>query len=97
MFAESAEDMKNHPLYGAFRAINEEDKTNSELALMYKDEGNQWLKKATKKDIYEAKNCYSHALGFIDKALEFQSENEMSPKELKLLKSQVNKINLYNK
>ena len=34
----------DHPLAGAFRALNEEGKSNKELAEMYKDEGNEWLK-----------------------------------------------------
>ena len=34
----------DHPLAGAFRALNEEGKTSKELAEMYKEEGNEWLK-----------------------------------------------------
>lgn len=69
LFAESAEACQEHPLSGAFRALNEEDKTATELAAMYKEEGNQWLKHGTVKDFREAFNCYTHALGHADRAL----------------------------
>ena len=56
-----------------------EDKSNHELAVMYKDEGNEWLKGGLKKgitphkaaeSIHEAGNCYTHALAYVEKALE---------------------------
>ena len=57
----------------AFRALREEDKTQVELAVMYKDEGNEWIKKKTKKEQQDAINCYSHALTFLDKAGEYSA------------------------
>jgi len=42
LFATSTEDLEGHPLTEAFRCLREEDKTNLELAIMYKIEGNEW-------------------------------------------------------
>lgn len=61
--------MENHPLSDAFRCLREEDKSFVELAIMYKDEGNEWLKKPTQKDRHEAILRYCHALSFIDNAI----------------------------
>ena len=52
----------------AFRCLREEDKTPVELALMYKEEGNEWMKKNTRKDYHEAIARYSHAFSFMDEA-----------------------------
>lgn len=67
-WAQSTEDLEGNPMVEAFRALREEDKTQVELAVMYKDEGNEWIKKKTKKEQQDAINCYSHALTFLDKA-----------------------------
>lgn len=48
--------------------LREEDKTFVELAVMYKDEGNEWIKKNSAHDWNEAIIRYNHALGFLDKA-----------------------------
>lgn len=68
LFAQTTEDLKDHPLTEAFRCLREEDKTTVELAELYKEEGNQWLKKGGKKDLVEAYNRYGHALSFLDTA-----------------------------
>lgn len=67
-WAESAEDMEGHPLVEAFRCLREEDKTQVELALLYKDEGNEWMKTKSKKNLHEAHVRYTHALTFLDEA-----------------------------
>lgn len=69
MFARTTEDLEGNPLVEALRAIREEDKTQYELAVMYKDEGNEWMKKTNdKKSLQEAYDRYTHALAFIEKA-----------------------------
>jgi len=67
MFAETTEDMEGHPLVEAIRALKEDDKSPYELALMYKDEGNEWLKKNTIKYIQEAYKRYTIALQHLEK------------------------------
>eukprot|EP00981_Chlorochromonas_danica_P015996 scaffold15144_cov547-Ochromonas_danica.AAC.1 len=57
--------MEGHPMVDAIRAIREEDKSNIELAIMYKEEGNEWMKKKDKKSLHEAYDRYSHALKFV--------------------------------
>jgi hypothetical protein len=77
MFASNTEDLEGHPLVEALRAIKEENKTNIELAVMYKDEGNEWLKAHNseekkdkkKKNLYEAYERYTHAIQFIEKEI----------------------------
>jgi hypothetical protein len=69
LFATSTEDLEGHPLTEAFRCLREEDKTNLELAIMYKIEGNEWLQKKTKKSYIESYLRYTHAISFIDKAI----------------------------
>jgi hypothetical protein len=71
MFAQTTEDLEGNPLTEALRAIREEDKTNIELAIMYKDEGNEWIKKTQdrKKALYEAFDRYSHAIKFMEKEI----------------------------
>ncbi len=66
LFAATTEDLEGHPLAEAFRVLREEDKTPIELATMYKDEGNEWIKKNTLKDTNEAIIRYTHALTFLD-------------------------------
>lgn len=59
---------------------------------MYKEEGNDWIKKNNKKAFQEAYDRYAHALGFMDRALvEHSSGQEMaeSLQELYVLKSQI--------
>lgn len=46
MFATATEDLVNNPLVEAIRALKEEDKTLVQLAIMYKDEGNELMKKS---------------------------------------------------
>jgi hypothetical protein len=76
LFATSTEDLEGHPLTEAFRCLREEDKTNLELAIMYKIEGNEWLQKKTKKSYIESYLRYTHAISFIDKAI-IEEENKV--------------------
>lgn len=76
MFAQTTEDLEGHPLTEAFRALREEDKSPLELALMYKDEGNEWIKKKTKKDLNSAYDCYSHALKLLDDVFRARDSGE---------------------
>jgi hypothetical protein len=66
LFAGSTEDLEGNEMVEAFRCLREEDKTPVELAVLYKDEGNEWMKKKVKKDLKEAIIRYTHALGFLD-------------------------------
>lgn len=88
MFATNTEDLEGHPYVEALRAIREEDKTNYELAMMYKDEGNEWMKKTDKKSLKEAFERYTHALDYIEKA-EKESSDKYSPADVQKLKSQI--------
>ena len=76
LFATSTEDLEGHPLTEAFRCLREEDKTNLELAIMYKIEGNEWSQKKTKKSYIESYLRYTHAISFIDKAI-IEEENKL--------------------
>jgi hypothetical protein len=67
-WAESMEDLEGNPMVEAFRLLREEDKTKVELVLMYKDEGNEFIRKKTKKERHEAIKRYSHALTLLDGA-----------------------------
>jgi translocation protein SEC72 len=69
MFASSMEEMEGHPLVEALRALKEEDKNNMQLAEMYKEEGNDMLRRKTPKDCKSAFDRYSVAIGFAEKAL----------------------------
>ena len=40
MFATTTEQMERHPMTEAFRQLKEEDKSQYELCLLYKEEGN---------------------------------------------------------
>jgi len=67
MFAQSEEDLSSHPLTEAFRQLREEDKSPIELCLMYKDEGNEFMKKISlsnntliKKDIKKHVKLSNH-------------------------------------
>ena len=66
LFAESTEDLEGNPLAEALRALREEDKSPIQIATMYKDEGNDWLKKGDKKSLKEAYDRYSHALNILE-------------------------------
>lgn len=93
MFATCAEDMEGHPMVEAIRQIREEDKTFVELALMYKDEGNEWMRKKDKKSLLEAYIRYTHALRFVADAESARSAGSEDPKDaaadLLQLRSQV--------
>lgn len=68
LFARTTEDLEGNPMVEAFRQIKEEDKNNYELVLMYKEEGNEWIKdKKKKKNLTEAYNNYSHSLMLLRK------------------------------
>jgi tetratricopeptide (TPR) repeat protein len=79
--------MADHPLAGAFRSLQEEGKSDIELAIMYKEEGNQWLKHGKQKDIDEAFNCYTEALIHIENAILDDAQIDKAP--LLILKSQI--------
>lgn len=81
LFAGSTEDMADHPLVDALRLIKEEDKTNIELAEMYKEEGNQWIKKPKVEDKYAAIDCYNRAIEFLTKAREVRGSEQEDPKD----------------
>ena len=66
MFATSAEQIARHPLGDAFRLLKEEDKTAYELAVMYKDEGNEFMRGKTSEDYRNAIDKYDQALPFVD-------------------------------
>ena len=69
LFAECTEDLVGNPLAEGLRLLREEDKTPIEIAIMYKDEGNEWLKKGDKKSLNEAYDRYSHALSILDRTV----------------------------
>ena len=93
LFAQTTEDLEGNPLAEAFRAIREEDKSCVELAELYKDEGNQWIKKGKKKDYSEAYDRYTHALSFMDKAdqarIDGTESKSDSTADLKMIRSQI--------
>ena len=93
LFAQTTEDLEGHPLTEAFRVLREEDKTLVELAEMYKEEGNQWIKKSTKKDYEAAFDRYSHALTYLDKADKAREDGTEctsdSTADLKMIRSQI--------
>jgi tetratricopeptide (TPR) repeat protein len=68
------EDLEGNPMVDAFRQLREEDKTRVELVLMYKDEGNEFMRKKTVKERHEAIKRYSHALTLLDAADEARKE-----------------------
>jgi tetratricopeptide (TPR) repeat protein len=84
LFAQTTEDLEGNPLAEAFRSLREEDKTQVELAEMYKEEGNQWIKKGTKKDYFEAYARYTHALTFMDKADQARTDKTESAADSKV-------------
>ena len=52
MFAQTTEDLEGNPLTEeAFRAIREEDESSVELMYLYRDEGNEWMKKKADGDV----------------------------------------------
>lgn len=89
MFSTNIDDLRNNPMADAFRLLREEDKTNIELAIMYKDEGNEFCKKSTVKEKNEAYDKYSYALTFIDKDDQDPSSSSSNSIESKKLRSQI--------
>lgn len=93
MFATKTEDLEGNPLVDAIRAIKEEDKNNTELAIMYKDEGNEFMKikveddatssllKKKQKNMHEAYNCYTHAMKFLEQEIVdlYYQQNPLPP------------------
>lgn len=88
MFATNTEDLEGHPYVEALRAIQEEGKTNYQLAVMYKDEGNEWMKKTDKKSLKEAYDRYSHAIDLVEKA-EKEPDSPHPKQDIMKLKSQI--------
>lgn len=82
MFARTAEDLEGHPLAEAIRQIKEEDQSLVELAIMYKDEGNEWQKKKDKKSLNEAYDRYTHSLGYVHKAELARTNGQEDPKDV---------------
>ena len=66
MFATTTEDLEGNPYVEALRSLREEGKSPVEVATMYKDEGNEWVKKADTKSLHEAYIRYTHALDILD-------------------------------
>eukprot|EP01038_Epipyxis_sp_PR26KG_P006204 gene6204-8543_t len=94
MFATETEDLEGNMLVEGIRAIKEEGKSMIELCLMYKEEGNDWMKKNKPKAYHEAFDRYSHALSFLKQEYDSMKDNdgkssEISPEELAKLHSQV--------
>eukprot|EP01041_Mallomonas_annulata_P008942 gene8942-18500_t len=88
MFAQNSDDLAGHPLVEAIRALKEDDKTPFQLAEMYKDEGNEWIKKSTVKNQKEAYTRYTIALDHI-KTAESSCSDENIKLQLPILKSQI--------
>ena len=76
MFAETAEQIANHPLGDAFRLLREEDKTEYELVMMYKDEGNEFMKSKLNHDYKNAIDKYNESLSHVDAMEEERKEKE---------------------
>ena len=70
MFADTPEQIARHPLGDAFRLLREEDKTEYELVLMYKDEGNEFMKSKKQQDYKRAIEKYDESLGHVDAMVE---------------------------
>lgn len=71
MFATSTESLKGNPLTEAFRSLREENKSFVELVHMYKEEGNEWIKKKTEPitdNLHQAFERYTHSLAILDQA-----------------------------
>ena len=66
MFAQTTEDLEGNPLTEALRALREDGKSPVEVATMYKDEGNEWMKKGDPKSLHEAYDRYTHALNILE-------------------------------
>ena len=66
MFAQTTEDLEGNPLTEALRALREDGKSPVEVATMYKDEGNEWMKKSDPKSLHEAYDRYTHALNILE-------------------------------
>ena len=92
MFATSDEDLLKNPLTDAFRLLREEDKTPLQLCTMYKDEGNEWIKKGDAKSLREGINIYMHGLSLLLNAQEGrqqQQQQEEDEQDTRTIMSQV--------
>ena len=78
MFATDPDKLAAHPLTEAFRQLNEEDKTQYELVIVYKEEANDLMKRGDKKGWREAVVRYTHSLTFIEPAIAALKEQEES-------------------
>jgi len=67
LFAENEDAMKNHPLAKAFQGMKEEELSHYKNALVYKDEGNMFVKKGTLEYYAKARDKYKAALEYIAK------------------------------
>jgi hypothetical protein len=82
MFATNAEQLANHPWADAFRALREEDKTQYEIMIMYKEEANELMKRQDKKGLQEAIAKYTHALSFVEPAITELREQQNAAAQL---------------
>ena len=92
MFATNTQDLAGNPLADAIRMLREEDKTMVQLILMYKDEGNELLKKF---EYDESMRKYDYAMSFIDKADELR-QNGTEAEEDKTIDLLQLRSQLYN-
>jgi hypothetical protein len=76
MFATDPDKLSSHPMTEAFRQLNEEDKTQYELVIMYKEEANDLMKKGNKQGWRDAVVRYTHSLTFIEPAIATLKEQE---------------------
>lgn len=58
-----------------------------ELAMMYKDEGNEWMKAKTSKNYHAARDCYTYAMTFIAKEMRDPALEEKKSRDLRDLQA----------
>lgn len=87
MFCTDPAQLAQHPLTEGLRIIKEDGKTNQELAIMYKEEGNEWIKKKSPKELHAARDQYTYALEFVTKAIAEHNSTTNQLFELQQLQS----------
>lgn len=58
-----------------------------ELAMMYKEEGNEWMKAKTTKNYHAARDCYTYAMTFIAKEMKESPQEDSKSQELRQLQA----------
>ena len=91
MFATNSKDLIGNPLADGIRALREEGRTDFELAIMYKDEGNELLKNG---DYINADSKYAYALTFLDK---IESSSDNIKLRSQIISNQALMVNRFNK